>query len=177
MTLKTSLSSQTIIRTSASPNLTIALRSASTSTFIEMKTSAPQQAQVVVPGATKSVSKHPFLKRVAKWADKEYREGYLEGSVEQGTAWQIRAMRKSRGLTQADLADRLGTKQSAVSRMEDPDYGGHSVDTLVKLAHIFDCALSVRFVTYSQLAIDSEDLTEAALVVKSFIEEQNELGA
>lgn len=141
-----------------------------------MKTNVRQQPQVLSRGDTSPATKPPFLKRLGKWRDKEYREGYLEAAIEQGIAWQIRAIRKARGLTQAQIAERLGTQQSAVSRLEDPDYGGHSIDTLVKLAHVFDCALSLKFIPYSQLAIESEDLSEATMVAKSFTEEQKELG-
>lgn len=95
----------------------------------------------------------------------------MEASVGQGIAWQIRANRKSRGLTQGDLAQRLGTQQSAVSRLEDPEYGSYSLDTLVALANIFDCALSVRFVPYSVLAAQSEDLSPEALVAAPFYSE------
>lgn len=95
----------------------------------------------------------------------------MEASVEQGIAWQIRANRKARGLTQLDLAQALDTNQSAISRLEDPEYGGHSLDTLIKLANSFECALSVRFISYAQLAADSIDLSEKRLVAKKFNED------
>lgn len=62
-------------------------------------------------------------------------------------------------MTQEDLAGCIGTHQSAVSRLEDPTYGAHSLDSLVSIAKAFDCALSVKFVSYSQLAFDSEKLS------------------
>lgn len=45
------------------------------------------------------------------------------------------------GLTQAEVAARMGTTQSAISRLVDPFYWGHSVDSLRRLAN----ALEVRF--------------------------------
>lgn len=110
-----------------------------------------------------------------KWTDKEYRQAYLEAAVEQGVAWQIRANRKARGWSQQDFAHRLGTQQSAVSRLEDPTYGRHTLETLVNVADVFDCALSVRLVSYSVLAAESIDLTPEAMVVKSFSDEILEL--
>jgi transcriptional regulator with XRE-family HTH domain len=92
----------------------------------------------------------------------------MEASVEQGIAWQIRANRQSRGLTQAQLATEMNTTQSAISRLEDPEYGCHSLESLTKIAHIFDCALSVRLISYAQLAKDSEDLSMASMEVNSF---------
>lgn len=85
----------------------------------------------------------------------------MEASIEQGIAWQIRINRELRGMTQRQLAQILGTKQSAISRLEDPTYGAHSLETLIGIAKAFDCALSVKLVAYSQLAYDSERLGEA----------------
>jgi len=93
-----------------------------------------------------------------EWADPQYRQAYAEAAVEQGIAWQIRANREARGLSQRQLAQRIDTHQSAVSRLEDPEHGGHTLPTLLKLAHAFDCALLVKFVPYSQLALESEHL-------------------
>ena len=80
--------------------------------------------------------------------------------MEQGVAWQIRINRQNRGLSQKSLANAIGTQQSAVSRLEDPEYGGHSLETLMQIARAFDCALAVKFISYSQLASDAERLTE-----------------
>jgi len=85
----------------------------------------------------------------------------MEAAVDQGIAWQIRINRQLRGMSQKDLATAIGTKQSAVSRAEDPEYGAHRLETLKQIANAFDCALSVRFVSFGQLAEDGERLSEA----------------
>lgn len=100
------------------------------------------------------------LDRRPEWQDREYREAYMEAAIEQGVAWQIRINRQKRGLSQKALASAIGTQQSAVSRLEDPEYGGHSIDTLMQIAKAFDCALAVKFISYSQLATEAERLTE-----------------
>lgn len=115
------------------------------------------------------------LARYPAWQDSEYRKAYLTASIEQGLAWQIRANRKARGLSQEDLAKFLGTQQSAVSRLEDPEYGAHSLDTLISIANVFDCALSVRFIPYSALARESEDLSPEALFAAPFSGEATKL--
>jgi ribosome-binding protein aMBF1 (putative translation factor) len=114
---------------------------------------------------------HPLMNR-PEWRDTEYRQSYLEASIEQGIAWQIKANRQMRGISQEKLAERLGTGQSAISRLEDPEYGAHSLDTLIKVAHAFDCALSVRFISYSRLAEESEDLSKEALFAVPFASEK-----
>lgn len=112
-----------------------------------------------------------------KWLDRDYRQSYMEASIEQGVAWQIRANRKKRHLSQEKLAEMLGTNQSAISRIEDPDYGKHSIDTLIGVAHAFDCALSVKFIPYSELARESENLSEEDLFAAPFSDERQFIGA
>ena len=111
------------------------------------------------------------LSKYPKWGDAEYRRAYLLASIEQGIAWQIKTNRTARALSQADLADALGVEQSAVSQLEDPAYGGHTVDTLIKLAEAFDCALSLKFVPFSALARDGRDLSPQALYAAPYSEE------
>ena len=48
-------------------------------------------------------------------------------------AQQLREVRKSQGLTQESLADRVGTKKSNISRLESGRYNP-SLDFLVKVA-------------------------------------------
>lgn len=118
---------------------------------------------------------HSMLVNRPKWKEKEYREAYMEASIEQGIAWQIRINRNLRNMTQDELASAIGTQQSAISRLEDPTYGAHSLETLVSIAKSFDCALSVKFTSYSQLAYDSEKLGEAEQYAPSFVEETEEI--
>lgn len=103
-----------------------------------------------------------------EWADQEYRQAYMEAAVEQGIAWQIKINREARKISQSAMAALLGTRQSAVSRLEDPEYGAHSLDTLKKIANIFDCALLVRLVPYSVLAREVECLSREDLYAESF---------
>jgi len=42
------------------------------------------------------------------------------------------------GLTQAQLARRVGTTQSVISRLEDADYGGQSLSMLRRIARALD---------------------------------------
>lgn len=100
------------------------------------------------------------LEAKPQWRDKEYREAYMEAAIDQGVAWQIKINRKLRNMSQIDLGNAIGTQQSGVSRLEDPEYGAHSLDTLKQVAKAFDCALLVKFVSYGDLARESENLSE-----------------
>lgn len=54
--------------------------------------------------------------------------------------------RKEAGLTQRQLAERVGTSQSAIARLEDADYQGHSVTMLKRIAAALERRLELRFV-------------------------------
>lgn len=89
--------------------------------------------------------------KLAKLRRPSYRNGYVKAHLTQGLAFQIRALRKSRGLTQGELAKKLELGgQSAVARLEDPSYGRMSLQTLLKVGEFFDVALMAKFVTYSR---------------------------
>jgi ribosome-binding protein aMBF1 (putative translation factor) len=58
----------------------------------------------------------------------------------------IYAARTQAGLTQKQLADRIGTQQSVISRLEDADYEGHSLSMLQAIAHALNQRLEVHLV-------------------------------
>lgn len=115
------------------------------------------------------------LGKYPKWSDAEYRQAYLVASIEQGIAWQIKINRKRRNLSQESLANMIGTQQSAISRLEDPTYGSHSIETLIQIANAFDCALSIKLIPYSRLSIESADLSQDALFAESYENEIKQL--
>ena len=57
----------------------------------------------------------------------------------------IYAARNKAGLSQAELADRIGTKQSVISRLEDADYEGHSLSMLHRIAAALGQCVEIRF--------------------------------
>ena len=102
------------------------------------------------------------------WQDIESRQAYMEACVEQDIAWQISINRKARHLTQKQMAESIGTTQTSIARWEDPSYGKHSISALIKIAHVFDCALMVRLVPYSKLAEITKDTSDSAYLAKSY---------
>jgi predicted XRE-type DNA-binding protein len=54
--------------------------------------------------------------------------------------------RTQAGLTQGQLAERIGTRQPAISRLEDGDYDRCSLTTLYKVAAALGMRVEVRFV-------------------------------
>jgi transcriptional regulator with XRE-family HTH domain len=66
-----------------------------------------------------------------------------------GQAWdvalQIAALREQAGLTQKELALRLNTSQQQISRLESPDYEGHSLANLRRVAEALHARVRVVF--------------------------------
>lgn len=54
--------------------------------------------------------------------------------------------RTKAGLTQKELANLVGTKQSVISRLEDADYEGHSLGMLQRVAEALDQRVRVQMV-------------------------------
>ena len=72
-----------------------------------------------------------YRKQVSNW-DEEVREEELRVRV--GIA--IIQMRKDAGLTQQQLAERVGVTQSMVSQLENGDYEGSALDMLWRVCKI-----------------------------------------
>jgi len=62
-------------------------------------------------------------------------------------ARRIYDLRAEAGLTQRELAERVGTTASVISRLEDADYDGHSLAMLKRVASALGKRLEIRFVT------------------------------
>jgi transcriptional regulator with XRE-family HTH domain len=67
---------------------------------------------------------------------------------EAGEAWdvamQIAALRKESGLSQRELAKRVGTSQQQISRLESPGYEGHSLSMLRRVAQVMGASVRVQ---------------------------------
>lgn len=57
----------------------------------------------------------------------------------------ISQTRREVGLTQAELAERIGTQRSAIGRLENPNYNGHSLPMLQKVAAALGKRVVVTF--------------------------------
>ena len=61
-------------------------------------------------------------------------------------AQDIYDLRTAAGLTQRQLAEKVGTSHSVISRLEAADYEGHSLRLLQRICAALDRRLEVRFV-------------------------------
>ena len=65
--------------------------------------------------------------------------------VKADIAQKIYDMRIAEGLTQKQLADRIGTTPSVISRLEDSDYDGHSLKMMNRIAEALNYQLDITF--------------------------------
>lgn len=103
---------------------------------------------------------------------KEYRDGYAEAQLSIEIPFQILALRKARGWTQAQLADRCGIPQARISHIEQPGRDPLSLRTLYRLASAFDVGLLVQFVSFSELIHREAVFNPETFHVSSFKDDQ-----
>ena len=76
--------------------------------------------------------------------DAELQKLYEEEKASFHVALAIRKAREEEGLTQEEVARKVGTTQSVISRLEDADYEGHSLSMLQRIAEALNRRLSVE---------------------------------
>lgn len=100
--------------------------------------------------------------------EKEYRHAYAEDFLNTKIATQIRVLREQRGWTQAELAERIGTKQAGISRLENVNYSARKIETLKKIARAFDVRLNAGFETFGSLLDEAQGFNRKSLERPSF---------
>lgn len=107
-----------------------------------------------------------------KFQRKSYRESFLKRNIISALSHQIKINRISRGWSQKDLAEKIGSKQSVISRYEDPAYGKLSISTLVQIANALDVGLEVKFTPFSRLIGEVSSWSPEKAMVPSFENER-----
>ncbi len=78
--------------------------------------------------------------------DTALREAIEEATVNAMVAQAIYDVRTEAGLTQSQLAERIGSTQPVISQLEDADYDGHSLSMLRRIADALNQRIEIRFV-------------------------------
>ncbi len=86
---------------------------------------------------------HKQAKRLL-FSNPEVKKEYDNLAVAHEIKRKIIKLRLEQGLSQKELADRIGTKQSAISRLESGDYNP-SVEFLSKIAHALGKEVHIEF--------------------------------
>ena len=98
--------------------------------------------------------------------NKKFRDGWVSVNVKRGLATQLRELRGA--LTQGAFGEKIGKPQSVVARLEDPNYGNMSIQTLLEIASRLDVGLLVKFVPFGRVILDARNLTHAELAPLSY---------
>ena len=80
-----------------------------------------------------------------KLKNPRFRKYYDEYSKQLEIAYQILQLRRQKRMSQAELARKIGTKQSNIARME-AGQQNFTTDTLQKIAAVFKRDLKIEFV-------------------------------
>ncbi|HVN04732.1 MAG TPA: helix-turn-helix domain-containing protein [Bryobacteraceae bacterium] len=99
--------------------------------------------------------------------DPDYREQYATSALIGNVSAQVQALRRQRGLSQEELAKRVGTKQPRISSVENPPDGDKlpnwEVDTLDRIAKGLGTRLKISFETFGSLVEELDAVTTESL--------------
>lgn len=83
-----------------------------------------------------------YLKEQIK--DPDFKEKFRKAGEAWDVAIQLASLRKTSGLSQRELAKRVGTSQQQISRLESPSYKGHSLSMLRRVADVLGANVHVE---------------------------------
>lgn len=103
-----------------------------------------------------------------EFQDEEYRYAYAEDYLNTRIATQIKVLREQRAMTQQGLAEKIGTKQAGVSRLESVNYSSWKTQTLRKIARALGVRLSITFETFGTLLGEAARFSRESLEKPDF---------
>jgi ribosome-binding protein aMBF1 (putative translation factor) len=86
-----------------------------------------------------------YMEKVLK-DDPSLKEGLDRAGQAWDVAFQIINIREKAGLTQKQLAELVGTKQSNIARIESAEYTGYTFKTLEKVTKALQARLEIRII-------------------------------
>ena len=103
--------------------------------------------------------KNPFKSKSLKAAfdryignDPDQRQAFEEALADYDVARKICELRSKAGLSQRELAKRIGSTASVICQLEDADYQGHSLLMLRRIAAALHKRVEIRFVSLRRKA-------------------------
>ncbi len=83
----------------------------------------------------------------------DIREKFRKAGEVRNVAIQLSSLRKWFGISQKELARRVGTSQQQISRLESPFYKGHSLSMLRRVAEVLGATVHVEIQERKQQAL------------------------
>jgi transcriptional regulator with XRE-family HTH domain len=111
------------------------------------------------------LSKKTLAKKILQ--NKKFRDAYVFEHIKRHIPFQVRTMRTERDWSQAKAGEAIGKPQNVISRLESPAYGKLTLQTLLDIARGFDVGLLIKFVPFSRLIGEYEDVSFDALSAAS----------
>jgi transcriptional regulator with XRE-family HTH domain len=102
------------------------------------------------------------------FSDEEYRNAYAESFLNSWVAAQIKVLREAYPMTQVELAEKIGTQQSGIARLENVNYSAWKVETLRKLARALNVRLRITFEEWGTLPHDVGNFKREVLIRRPF---------
>lgn len=93
-----------------------------------------------------------------KFKDSAVEKKYLRSAAIHRLAGALLLLRKERGLTQKELAEKVGTTQTVISRLESASVKP-SIETILKIAEALDAAVDVRLIPVEKMRRQSAEDT------------------
>lgn len=112
-----------------------------------------------------------LTKLIERFRDFGYRHAYVDSFMDSYIATQIKVLREQQQLTQTQLADQAGMRQSQISAMEDVNHSSWKVSTLKKIAKALDLVLVVRFESFGSILPEIDKFGRASLERISFTDD------
>jgi transcriptional regulator with XRE-family HTH domain len=103
-------------------------------------------------------------------SDREFRHAYMTDQVRTHIALAIRILREQEGRewSQTELGKRCNKPQSWISKLEDPEYGKVSLQTLFEIAEVYDLPLLIQFPEWGDWLMRMKNQSREDLEKKSF---------
>jgi transcriptional regulator with XRE-family HTH domain len=97
------------------------------------------------------------------FADEDYRYSYTESFMNSYIAAQIKLLREENGLSQDELARKVGATKTGIARLEDVGYSAWKVDILRKIARALGVRLKVGFEEFGTLPAEIDNFSRVSL--------------
>jgi hypothetical protein len=110
----------------------------------------------------------PSLDFLRELEDTEFRDGFVADRVRTRFALLVRSLREQRGWSQAELGRRMSKPQSVISRLEDPDYGRISLQTIFEVAAAFDLPVYIDLPNWEEWFGLMEDMSTRSMARQPF---------